>query len=1397
MADPPHNDVMLSYPAKRAIRILEWAILMVVAVGVSPRILAELAYLHETDPYHVGLHFPKLTTPQWVGEPGVEAVIVLAIDDMREPSRFEEYLRPIVDRLKRIDGRAPVSIMSNTLDPQDPQLQMWLAEGLTFEVHTLTHPCPLLKEGDLVEALRTYQGSIDLMAAIPGNDPVAYRMPCCDSLNTASPRFLNQLFAQPSPEGRVLSIDTSVSQVFSAKDPALPIAWTKDPDGTDKFWKYLPFPAFATTIENYPYPYVIGQTGWEFPFTVPSDWTAQNLQGVNEPKTVEDWKRALDATVLKQGVFTMVFHTWGWIESTQMVELIDYAEETYGDSVKFLNFREALERLNKNLLADVPLRGPRGEDNGVRLLDLNRDGYMDVVSGGLETSFTRLWQPASQTWRKLELPVSLVERDASGRRQDAGVYFGMPETEGEVVMMVRSETQRGAWKFGADGWEAGAELFRGLATAEGDVYTRKGGVDQGVRFRDVTGDGRDEILVGNAEANAIWSWDTAQLNWERLEFGLPPGTSIVDREGRDAGLRFVDLNHDGRDDIVFSDSENYSAHLYVSEDFLRFKQGWSRELLSGVAGDEGAIPMIVREGPFRDNGAWFHSDHMWVQNEDTAGMLDLVDRRSFRELMVGYQSPALAPDEALASFQMREGFGIELVASEPQVQDPVAFEWGEDGVLWVVEMRDYPLGMDDAGKPGGVIKRLHDTDDDGVYETSEVFLDGLSYPTGVMPWEDGVLISVAPEIVFARDTDGDGRADETDVLFKGFIEGNQQHLLNGFEYGLDNWIYGANGDSGGIVRSHATGEDVDIRGDDFRFRPQEGAFEGVEGRTQFGRRRDDWGNWFGNNNPAWGWHYVIPNRYLARNPFLPVRSTKRALGQYEDATRVFYTSRMQQRFNDPHTVDYVTSANSPSPYRDDWFGEEFATSVFISEPVYNVIHREVLHRDGVSFSSQRAEDEQSREFLMSTDNWFRPATLKTGPDGALYIADMYRFIIEHPEWIPEDTQKNLDLRLGSDRGRIYRVFPLDEPSRPRVDPVGLSGQQLAARMESSNGWVRDTIQRVIVTKRDEAAGPQLVKLARESHRPKVRLQAMATLDGLGLLSREVLVAGLRDPDSRVRREAVRMTEQFLPPQVRHPPEVLGPALAKMIADPDEAVRLQLAFTLGEWRAIGSAELLVEMAKRDWSSEMIRIALLSSLPINENFLHGMDSLPEPLAQELKRYRAQLRAASDVTAMVVNRETGSKTSRADFAEISARFLSSDLGNGDPVEGRKRFAAMCALCHRYRGEGQSVGPDLDTLGESSDAFLLNAILDPNSAWEDKYAEVSILKRDGRELTGVVVEENNNSITMRIMGGGEVLLLKSDIERMDIEAKSLMPTGLVDHYSVDDMADLLAYLRATPGGL
>src|SRR5258706_15656367 len=232
---------------------------------------------------------------------------------------------------------------------------------------------------------------------------------------------------------------------------------------------------------------------------------------------------------------------------------------------------------------------------------------------------------------------------------------------------------------------------------------------------------------------------------------------------------------------------------------------------------------------------------------------------------------------------------------------------------------------------------------------------------------------------------------------------------------------------------------------------------------------------------------------LPRNPNLAVRNTKRMLANYSDSTRAFPISRTAPRFNDPAQANHVTSGNSATPYRDNLFGPDFANSIFISEPVHNLVHRELLERDGVSFKSSRAPEEQQSEFLASSDNWFRPTMLKTGPDGALYIADMYRLVIEHPEWIPPQMQQRLDLRAGSDKGRIYRVYPEGATLRPvpRLDKLGTA--ELVAALDSPNGWQRDTAQRLLVHAHDAKAMVPLDRLLSAS-RAQTRLQALATLD---------------------------------------------------------------------------------------------------------------------------------------------------------------------------------------------------------------------------------------------------------------------------------------------------------------
>ncbi len=172
--------------------------------------------------------------------------------------------------------------------------------------------------------------------------------------------------------------------------------------------------------------------------------------------------------------------------------------------------------------------------------------------------------------------------------------------------------------------------------------------------------------------------------------------------------------------------------------------------------------------------------------------------------------------------------------------------------------------------------------------------------------------------------------------------------------------------------------------------------------------------------------------------------------------------------------------------------------------MHNLIHRENMTAKGVTFTSRRAVDEQQSEFLASSDNWFRPTSIQTGPDGALWVADMYRAVIEHPEWIPQDWQNRLDLRAGQDKGRIYRVYPVGKKLRriPRLDRLDTAG--LVAALDSPNGWQRDTAQQMLLWRKDTAAVPALEKLTTDCQRPLGRLHALCTLDGLNALTPALL-----------------------------------------------------------------------------------------------------------------------------------------------------------------------------------------------------------------------------------------------------------------------------------------------------
>ncbi|PHQ32218.1 PVC-type heme-binding CxxCH protein [Rhodopirellula bahusiensis] len=563
----------------------------------------------------------------------------------------------------------------------------------------------------------------------------------------------------------------------------------------------------------------------------------------------------------------------------------------------------------------------------------------------------------------------------------------------------------------------------------------------------------------------------------------------------------------------------------------------------------------------------------------------------------------LTREESFSKIEVADPFAIELVAAEPLVMDPVDFDWGADGRLWVVEMADYPIGVDGRGEPGGRVRVLEDRDGDGTYDHSTLFADQLSTPSGVLVWREGVLVTACPDVLYLKDTTGDGVADQIEKLYSGFSEGNQQHRVNGLRWGLDNWVYLANGDSGGRVVSHRTGKSVNISGRDLRIRPDTGEIETQSGQTQFGRNRDDWGNWFGCNNPNPIFHYVLQEGYLSRNPHLVPPSVRRDIRVGDN--QVFPIGPIISHCDPVHrpigATPIFTSACGTIVYRDTLFGLDYEGATFTSEPVYNIVHARKLVPKGVTFESVKIHDD-GQEFFRSADPWSRPAGMHVGPDGALYIADMVREVIEHPEWIADDLEAQLDLRSGADLGRIYRVAPRDRGRRDfrRFDQA--TPMELVEWLDSPSGWQRDLVQRMLRWKwpdLDEQSQrktrDKLHRLLKKSENPLARLHALASLAGVNEVSGADLRLALQDSHPGIRRHAIRILGE----QVADQPGQWNESdwkelIERLVSDDNPTIQLQLAYTLGTFKADWAADCLAAVALKSGEDVYIRAALFSSL-----------------------------------------------------------------------------------------------------------------------------------------------------------------------------------------------------------
>lgn len=953
----------------------------------------------------------------------------------------------------------------------------------------------------------------------------------------------------------------------------------------------------------------------------------------------------------------------------------------------------------------------------------------------------------------------------------------------------------------------------------------------------------------------------------------------------------------------------------------------------------------------------------------------------------------ISPEDSLLLFRLDPGLTIEIAAAEPDVVDPIAIAFNENSQysqMWVVEMIDYPRGPNDGEAPMSRIRVLTDKDGYGRFREPRTFADKLLFVTGILPWKDGLIVTLAGRVAFMKDTDGDGKADVDETWFTGFAEENSQLRANHPTFGLDNRIYIANGLRGGNIivakdEWKARAQPLSISGRDFAFDPITGRCEAVSGIGQFGMTFDDFGNRFvcSNRNPCQ--HVVLEDKYLKRNPDLSVSAVMHDVSPPAENSRVYSLSKAWTT-STLHAGQF-TAACGVTIYRGNLMPEYYGHS-FTCEPTANLVHRDAIEPDGATFVAKPSQS--TTEFLASPDEWFRPVNLANGREGELYVVDMYRAVIEHPDWVPDELKNRPDERYGDDRGRIYRIRPTDEVLKKRgFPPLRLSKwNDPVAGLELGDGYRRDTHARRIYESQDRSNVEDLEGLLRDCTVPEACVRALWALNGLGSLSDEVLLEVLRRQlHPRVVEHAVRLSEPRLKSN-----KLLQEAVVNLDRSRGDArLDFQFALSLGElagdrnaaatlamigldragdpWtrKAIlssvpGHAGLLFERVvnaltvRQNWDDEGVaalveEIATLvgtaedgkdvrdalddigfitlyygvKSKPVARVLFRGMSGLGAGLARRGVSLADQLPDKSDPSRMpldAINQRAIQVASAPDeaasfrneaiavlrytrpfdaaailqklavsepdqnvrlaaidvlaganepevgkslLAELSSqtptirrailnallqqdeytRLVLSDVESGrirpteidparwsqltkhknteisaqakklydasqpadrqkvladyqpaitlkgDAKRGRDVFAKNCTGCHRIGDLGVNVAPDIADSRTQNPSQLLTSILDPNRAVDNNYFSYTVVMLDGKIHTGIIGSETSSSITLRQQENKTLELLRRDIDEIHSNGVSLMPVGLEKNITVEQMADLIAFIK------
>lgn len=736
---------------------------------------------------------------------------------------------------------------------------------------------------------------------------------------------------------------------------------------------------------------------------------------------------------------------------------------------------------------------------------------------------------------------------------------------------------------------------------------------------------------------------------------------------------------------------------------------------------------------------------------------------------------ALTPEDSLKAITLKGDFHMELFASEPEVMSPVEMVFDENGKVYVAEMMDYPEDPP-PGKPArSRIRLLEDTNGDGRIDKATVFADSVLAVSGILPWKGGLIVTSAPDILFMKDTNGDGVADERKVLYTGFPRSNHETRITNPRLGIDNWIYCSNTGNDGRITSpdHPEIAPILVRGADFRFDPVSGKAEAASGPAQFGSTIDEFGERFISQNTTHIRHVVAPLRYLARAPLLEVGAVAQDISDHGRPSARMYpltgpqewrkarTALRQQRYNEnglnvtEQLSGWFTAASGGTLYNGDAFPQEYLGNVFTGDVSGNLVHRDLIRPAGATFQAHRGEE--NSEFLASTDVWFRPCNFANAPDGNLYLMDIYRQVIETPESIPEEIRKKIDFYKGDTMGRIYRIAPNHPLRRGDLKPAlgSLSSAELVNQFANSNGWHRQTAQRLLLERQDRSVIPALKEMAKTGATPEARIHALWMLQAYAALEPQEIALALKDADGRIRKNALQLSES----QLNHS-RPLAEAVLAMANDPDGQVQFQAALTIGELQDARSLEVLANLAHARSSDRWYRVAILSSVaqhasPFFQALVAKGESWTDPAL------------LVDLSALIGARQNKSEISQW-FAALS-KFSQPDK----MLEGLTRGLKLVnARNLQVPGVESSLTRLLASDNES----------DQRAAWESSrfFALDALLQRAGREASNSDLPSVRRVAAMRALRGGRL----EAVSPILIEILHSHPAAEIESAAVDSLA-------------